>query len=166
MIFVDFKEEQSKQIPFPLGMTSPEKIINPERFKSYGLKKSKSEKEDLVLKKATQLAYGTAKSILPSILMLFFSARSLNIFAIMVVSMNISNAIQGIFSVGAFFQEFKKSKKSLWYPKLVYIAVKLALLGFAIYRVYKLGLLPTFKDFESHQLPKYEGLFFGGGFSQ
>lgn len=89
----------------------------------------------------------TAKAPLQSLLMnafmLWMVGNSLQIFSIMMLGMTLLNPIKAMIGLSGTFSKYEHPKVNLALPKLIFIALNLALFGMALWKCEKLGLLPS-----------------------
>ncbi|KHN98090.1 uncharacterized protein MAM_03851 [Metarhizium album ARSEF 1941] len=102
------------------------------------------EMETLKLKKAWELALGPVKALPMTVIMMYMSGNSLQIFSIMMVFMAFKNPIAGLMATNQTFERFNTDKNAaqILQTKLVYVAMQLVALGVGIWKVNSMGLLP------------------------
>merc|ERR1712232_1336371 len=78
--------------------------------------------------------------IMMSGLMMWMSGSTMSIFTLMMI-----NPTTALFSVQSAFRayETKENWKALWMPKLAFIGLNLICVGIGVWKLNKLGLLPT-----------------------
>ncbi|OAA47668.1 hypothetical protein NOR_02158 [Metarhizium rileyi] len=135
-------------IPDPIGFSSgPSGSKKPSKDgKSQPRKAPTSEEmETLKLKKAWEVALGPVKALPMTVIMMYMSGNSLQIFSIMMVFMAFKNPIAGLMATNQAFERFNTEKNAtqILQTKLVYVAMQLVALGVGIWKVNSMGLLPT-----------------------
>jgi len=124
---------------------------------------SKSDNTDLKLKKAWEVAKGPGKSIFMTAFMLWMAGSGVNIFSIMITLYAIMNPVKAILGTNSMFTKFEDSKHSLILTKLVYIALNLLSVSFAVYKCSSMGLLPTTPSDWVSVLPVKQTVEISGG---
>jgi hypothetical protein len=102
------------------------------------------ETDTLKLKKAWEVAIAPAKQLPVNAIMMYMSGNSLQIFSVMMVFMLFKAPIQALISLPSTFTRFETdgTRGRLWVVKLVYVLIQLVALGFGIWKVNGMGLLP------------------------
>ncbi|KID92217.1 hypothetical protein MGU_01128 [Metarhizium guizhouense ARSEF 977] len=135
-------------IPDPIGFSSgPSGSKKPNKDgKSQPPRKAPTgeEMETLKLKKAWEVALGPVKALPMTVIMMYMSGNSLQIFSIMMVFMAFKNPIAGLMATNQAFERFNTEKNAaqILQTKLVYVAMQLVALGVGIWKVNSMGLLP------------------------
>ncbi|KAI9799351.1 MAG: hypothetical protein M1833_004050 [Piccolia ochrophora] len=103
------------------------------------------ETDTLKLKKCWELALAPAKQLPMNAIMMYMSGNSLQIFSIMMVFMLFTNPMKGLLGTQQTFARFETegTRGKLWQVKLVYVLMQLLALALGIWKVNKMGLLPT-----------------------
>ncbi|PNY26625.1 ER membrane protein complex subunit 4 [Tolypocladium capitatum] len=103
------------------------------------------EMETLKLKKAWEVALAPVKSLPMTVIMMYMSGNSLQIFSIMMVFMAFKNPLVGLMNTNLAFERFQTEGNSSKFlqTKLVYVAMQLVALAVGIWKVNAMGLLPT-----------------------
>jgi ER membrane protein complex subunit 4 len=86
------------------------------------------------------------KSLPMNLLMMWMSGNSIQIFSILIVCMLLFNGIKGILGVQKVFAKLgdpNRRRSSLFLPKCWYLFLNVVLIGLAMYKCRKLGLLPN-----------------------
>ncbi|KAF2454988.1 hypothetical protein BDY21DRAFT_273520, partial [Lineolata rhizophorae] len=136
-------------IPDPPGYSSPSvKMPSSQKSKSHQAAKpppTEADTSHLKLKKAWELALGPAKQIPMNAIGMYMTGNSLQIFSIMMVLMLFKNPLTAILSVQSHFARFEtdSNRSQMLGVKAVYVLMNLGLLGLGLYKVNKMGLLPT-----------------------
>ncbi|KAK9435225.1 ER membrane protein complex subunit 4 [Metarhizium brunneum] len=136
-------------VPDPIGFSSgPSGSKKPNKDgKSQPPRKAPTgeEMETLKLKKAWEVALGPVKALPMTVIMMYMSGNSLQIFSIMMVFMAFKNPIAGLMATNQAFERFNTEKNAaqMLQTKLVYVAMQLVALGVGIWKVNSMGLLPT-----------------------
>lgn len=100
--------------------------------------------ETLKLKKAWEIALAPVKSLPMTVIMMYMSGNSLQIFSIMMVFMAFKNPIAGLLATNQAFERFQSESNAaqILQTKLVYVAMQLVALGVGIWKINSMGLLP------------------------
>ncbi|KAL1842124.1 hypothetical protein VTJ49DRAFT_6003 [Mycothermus thermophilus] len=103
------------------------------------------EMDTLKLKKAWEVALGPIKNLPMTAIMMYMSGNSLQIFSIMMVFMAFKNPIMGILATNQAFERFETetNRARMLQVKVAYVIMQLVALGLGIWKVNKMGLLPT-----------------------
>lgn len=96
------------------------------------------------LKKAWEIALAPVKSLPMTVIMMYMSGNSLQIFSIMMVFMAFKNPIAGLLATNQAFERFQSESNAaqILQTKLVYVAMQLVALGVGIWKINSMGLLP------------------------
>ncbi|KAI9774642.1 MAG: hypothetical protein M1840_002891 [Geoglossum simile] len=102
------------------------------------------ETDTLKLKKAWEVAIAPAKQLPVNAIMMYMSGNSLQVFSVMMVFMLFKTPIQALIGLPDAFSRFETdgTRGRLWVVKLVYVLIQLVALGFGIWKVNGMGLLP------------------------
>ena len=95
------------------------------------------------VKKAWDTAKSPARSIFFTLLMLWMSGSSINIFSIMMVGMALWTPLKSILTFNSAFAPFETDKESLLLPKLVFLSLNSVIMLFGLYKFSNMGLIPT-----------------------
>ncbi|CAA22824.1 hypothetical protein POMI540_3396 [Schizosaccharomyces pombe] len=107
-------------------------------------KREEELQKDLLLKKAWELAYSPLKQIPMNAILAYMSGNSLQIFSIMTTLMLLVNPLKAITSTGSAFTPFKGTHPGTLWPAMgAYILFQLLLMGIGVYKLQRMGLLPT-----------------------
>ncbi|KAL2217989.1 putative ER membrane DUF1077 domain protein [Thermoascus aurantiacus ATCC 26904] len=123
------------------------------------------ETDTLKLKKAWEIALAPSKQIPMNAIMMYMSGNSLQIFSIMMVFMLFKGPIQGLLATNTAFAKFETdaTRARLVGPKAVYVLMQLVLLALGVWKVNKMGLLPTTRSdwlaWESERVPLERAYF-------
>ncbi|ORY06096.1 DUF1077-domain-containing protein [Basidiobolus meristosporus CBS 931.73] len=109
---------------------------------------------NLKLKKAWEASLAPAKNIPMNAFMLYMSGSGVQIFSIIITGMLFFQPFQALMNLNSVFDRFagKTSKGKnhsadenvdLTLPKLVYVAVQVAIMCMGVYKLSSMGLLPT-----------------------
>ncbi|ATY64552.1 ER membrane DUF1077 domain protein, putative [Cordyceps militaris CM01] len=103
------------------------------------------EMDTLKLKKAWEVALAPAKALPMTLIMMYMSGNSLQIFSIMMVFMAFKNPVMGLVNTNQAFERFQTETNSgkILQTKLVYVAMQLGALALGIWKINGMGLLPT-----------------------
>ncbi|WFD30411.1 hypothetical protein MSPP1_001430 [Malassezia sp. CBS 17886] len=93
--------------------------------------------------KAWESATAPAKSLPMSLMMLWMSGNSVQIFSMMVVFMTVVNPLKSLATVHTVFAPYRSSKHSLAPQVAVFIACQLLCIALGLYKCWSMGLLPT-----------------------
>mmetsp|Transcript_19822 Transcript_19822/g.62946 ORF Transcript_19822/g.62946 Transcript_19822/m.62946 type:complete len:167 (-) Transcript_19822:62-562(-) len=97
-----------------------------------------------IARRARDIAHGPAKNVLTTMLMMWLSGSSLNIFTIMIVlGMGVWTPLRSLLSVGAAFSALDGKGISLAQFKARYLLLNLAVLGIGLWKCNSIGLLPV-----------------------
>lgn len=135
------RSKASSNIPDPPGFSSKK-----QKQVSTHKPPTQTEHDTLLLKKAWELSFQPAKSIPMNAIMMYMSGNSLQIFSIMMVFMLFKTPIQGLMNTNQAFSRFERSDRihgKLLGVKIVYCVMQLALLAMGVWKVDRMGLLPT-----------------------
>ena len=102
--------------------------------------------DTLKMKKAWEIAIAPAKSLPMQAIGQYMAGNSLQIFSIFMVYTLFKTPIQAIFSLPATFARFESpgtKQRGLFFVKIVYVLTNLLVLGLGVWKVGKMGLLPT-----------------------
>ncbi|KAF4307963.1 hypothetical protein GTA08_BOTSDO03932 [Botryosphaeria dothidea] len=157
-------------IPDPPGYTAPQrqqskntKTAQPAPRKA----PSTEEMDTLKLKKAWELAIAPAKQLPMNAVGMYMTGNSLQIFSIFMVFTLFKNPITAILNINRTFANFETPGTSsrLLGVKLVFVATNCLALALGIWKVNKMGLLPTTKSdwlaWESERIPLERAQFLG-----
>jgi len=103
------------------------------------------DKDALMEQKAWEFAQSTVKQVGMYAFMMYMSGGSVHIFSIMMTFTGLYQPLMAIFNSGKAFERFKGAEgrvKTLG-PRLLYCLIQLSGLGFALYKLANIGLLPT-----------------------
>ena len=105
----------------------------------------KDDRASILMRQAWAKAKSPGKQIMMSGLMMWMSGSTMSIFTLMMMTMVMINPTTALFSVQSAFRpyETKENWKALWMPKLAFIALNLICVGIGVWKLNKLGLLPT-----------------------
>ncbi|KGQ08304.1 putative membrane protein [Beauveria bassiana D1-5] len=137
---------QQLQSP-PAAKSKAPGIVDPPGFAGSGGNKppTHDEMDTLKLKKAWEVALAPVKSLPMTLIMMYMSGNSLQIFSIMMVFMAFKNPIMGLANTNQAFERFQTETNSskILQTKFVYVVMQLAALGVGIWKINGMGLLPT-----------------------
>jgi len=102
------------------------------------------EMDTLKVKKAWEVALGPIKGLPMTLLMIYMTPNSLQIFSIMMVFMTFKNPIMGILGTNQAFHRFETdtNRSRILQVKVAYVAFQLVALALGIWKVNAMGLLP------------------------
>merc|ERR1719203_1683718 len=103
--------------------------------------KGKSSNQELLEKKAWEIAISPIQSVGMNLFMLWMSGSSPGIFSVMILGYCLSSIIGQFSKVGAAFATFKTIDTTL--QKLAYLALCSVSLAYLLYHASGMGLLPT-----------------------
>merc|ERR1712003_317692 len=105
----------------------------------------KDDRKAILMRQAWNKAKSPGKQIMMSGLMMWLSGSTMSIFTLMMMAMVMINPTTALFSVQSAFRPFetKDNWKALWMPKLAFIGLNLICVGIGVWKLNKLGLLPT-----------------------
>ncbi|EPY52101.1 ER membrane protein complex subunit 4 [Schizosaccharomyces cryophilus OY26] len=107
------------------------------------VRKQNAEKA-LIMKKAWELAYSPLKQIPMNLVFAYMSGNSLQIFSIITTFMLFLNPLKAISAAGDAFSSFRTiHPNAMWPPMIAYILAQCLLMAIGIYKLQKMGLLPT-----------------------
>ena len=100
--------------------------------------------DTLKVKKAWEVALAPIKSLPMTAIMMYMSGNSLQIFSIMMVFMAFKNPLTGLLTTSQAFERFETdtNKAQMITVKLAYVVMQFLSLGFAVWKVNGMGLLP------------------------
>ncbi|KAI5291321.1 hypothetical protein KEM54_005407 [Ascosphaera aggregata] len=139
------KSLKNSSIPDPPGFTACSGKKRSQQSASSPLAAVSEPSDTLKLKKAWEIALAPTKQIPMNAIMMYMSGNSLQIFSIMMVWMLFKGPITGIWSTNTAFAKFESKglKGRLLGVKAVYVLMQLVLLAMGVWKVNKMGLLPT-----------------------
>ncbi|KAF2091517.1 ER membrane DUF1077 domain-containing protein [Saccharata proteae CBS 121410] len=170
-------QPKNTSIPDPPGYTAPtnsgtsnKASRNPKTPAPPAARKppSTEETDTLKLKKAWELAIAPAKSLPMNAVGMYMTGNSLQIFSIMMVFMLFKNPITAIININRTFANFDTPGTSsrLLGVKLVFVATNFLALALGIWKVNKMGLLPTTRSdwlaWEAERVPLERAYYAGG----
>ncbi|CAG8812953.1 24883_t:CDS:2, partial [Racocetra persica] len=101
------------------------------------------DQEQLKRKLGNQLSH-LEKNIPMSVIMLWLSGNSVQIFSVMITGMLFFQPIKAMMSIESVFERYESIKSgSLIWQKLVYVLLQLFTMGLGLYKCFSMGLLPT-----------------------
>lgn len=106
-------------------------------------KQRRSVDASLKQKKAWEIATGQSKNIGMMCFMMYMSGSGIQIFSILVTFNGIITPVRSIMSSAKPFEGLIDDKVDTTGPRLLFVAINLAGLAFAVYRLNIMGLLPT-----------------------
>ncbi|EKG15726.1 hypothetical protein MPH_07161 [Macrophomina phaseolina MS6] len=158
-------------IPDPPGYTTPQRQQQSKNTKaaqpSARKAPSTEEMDTLKLKKAWELAIAPAKQLPMNAFGMYMTGNSLQIFSIFMVFTLFKNPINAVLNINRTFANFETPGTSsrLLGVKLVFIATNCLALALGIWKVNKMGLLPTTRSdwlaWESERIPLERAQFLG-----
>merc|ERR1719221_1774579 len=104
-------------------------------------RRSKSSHEELLEKKAWEVAIAPIQSVGMNLFMLWMSGSSPGIFNVMILGYCLTNIVGQFSRVSTVFQSFKTIDTTL--QKLAYLALCSVSLAYLLYHASGMGLLPT-----------------------
>lgn len=105
----------------------------------------KDNRQTILMRQAWAKAKSPGKQILMSGLMMWMSGSTMSIFTLMMMTMVMLNPLTALVGVQSAFKpyESEENRTALWMPKLAFIGLNLICVGIGIWKLDKLGLLPT-----------------------
>ncbi|UPQ99771.1 DUF1077 domain-containing protein [Chloropicon primus] len=104
------------------------------------------DKDALMEQKAWEFAQSTVKQVGMYAFMMYMSGGSVHIFSIMMTFTGLYQPLMAIFNSGKAFEKFSKGTEgrvSTLGPRALYCLIQMGGLGFALYKLANIGLLPT-----------------------
>lgn len=100
--------------------------------------------DQLKLKKAWEVALAPAKNLPMTLIMMYMSGNSLQIFSIMMVFMAFKNPIMGLLSTNQAFERFEtdSNRGSILQVKAAYVLMQVLALAVGVWKINSMGLLP------------------------
>lgn len=100
--------------------------------------------DTLKVKKAWEVALAPVKGLPMTAIMMYMSGNSLQIFSIMMVLMAFKTPITSLMNTNLAFERFQSDSNAgkILQTKLVYVGMNLLALGFGVWKVNGMGLLP------------------------
>jgi len=92
---------------------------------------------------AWQLAKSPVGAVPMMLFMMWMSGSGVQIFSIMITLTNVANPLRAILSSGETFSRFAEPGVDVTLPRLLFCAVHFGTVLFALYKLDKMGLLPT-----------------------
>ncbi|KAK3949988.1 hypothetical protein QBC32DRAFT_25629 [Pseudoneurospora amorphoporcata] len=142
----------------PPHKSKPASIPDPPGYSSQAVSKKKDvsrpagrqqpspeEMDHLKLKKAWEVALAPAKNLPMTLIMMYMSGNSLQIFSIMMVFMAFKNPIIGLLSTNQAFERFEtdSNRASILQVKAAYVLMQVLALAVGVWKINSMGLLPT-----------------------
>ncbi|EGS22063.1 uncharacterized protein CTHT_0039480 [Thermochaetoides thermophila DSM 1495] len=140
-----YKQKQPG-IPDPPGYGQPSSGSSKKKDKDAKRQQPTADEMDtLKVKKAWEVALGPIKGLPMTLLMIYMTPNSLQIFSIMMVFMTFKNPIMGILGTNQAFHRFETdtNRSRILQVKVAYVAFQLVALALGIWKVNAMGLLPT-----------------------
>ncbi|EGO59958.1 hypothetical protein NEUTE1DRAFT_61834 [Neurospora tetrasperma FGSC 2508] len=136
-------------IPDPPGYSS-QAVSGPSKKKDVSRaapreQPSPEKMDQLKLKKAWEVALAPAKNLPMTLIMMYMSGNSLQIFSIMMVFMAFKNPIMGLLSTNQAFERFEtdSNRGSILQVKAAYVLMQVLALAVGVWKINSMGLLPT-----------------------
>lgn len=129
-----------EQAPDPPGFSKPGRDQSIASTTSGS--KEATQKDDLMQKRAMEIAYAPGKNLFMTGLMLWMSGSEVNIFSMMMTGMALMNPVKGLFGISAAFAQVQSEKVDLMMPKLVFLAMNILGFSMGVYKCGTMGLLP------------------------
>ena len=103
------------------------------------------ETDTLKLKKSWEIALAPGKQVPMQFIMSYMTGNSLQIFTLMTVFMLFKGPLQAIAGTNTTFNKFEteSNRAQMTIVKIVYILMQSMLLGLGVWKIGKMGLLPT-----------------------
>ncbi|EYU29198.1 hypothetical protein ABFS82_05G124700 [Erythranthe guttata] len=161
---VDFADNStshsSRDIPDPPGFTR----ASQEQDDSAVSKQKKDAEANWKSQKAWEVAQAPFKNLFMMAFMMWMAGSTVHLFSIGITFSALLQPVNALRTVGKVFEPYKDNKVDLLGPKLVFIALNLVGLGFGVWKLNTLGLLPTHvSDWVSSLPPPQEVEYSGGG---
>ncbi|KAL7112035.1 hypothetical protein ACP275_05G127800 [Erythranthe tilingii] len=161
---VDFTDNStshsSRDIPDPPGFTR----ASQEQDDSAVSKQKKDAEANWKSQKAWEVAQAPFKNLFMMAFMMWMAGSTVHLFSIGITFSALLQPVNALRTVGKVFEPYKDNKVDLLGPKLVFIALNLVGLGFGVWKLNTLGLLPTHvSDWVSSLPPPQEVEYCGGG---
>ncbi|WBW75382.1 ER membrane protein complex subunit Emc4 [Schizosaccharomyces osmophilus] len=153
--------DTSEKYPSPRGFqgkSTPFRKANKDQSSDLSINTEKQNAEKaLVLKKAWELAYSPLKQIPMNLVFAYMSGNSLQVFSIVTTFMLFLNPLKAISASGDAFASFRSvHPNAMWLPMIVYVLSQCLLMAVGIYKLQKMGLLPTTtSDWLAWEVPKH-----------
>jgi hypothetical protein len=109
---------------------------------SHNSLKEQAEKDEKIYKSAMAAAMAPGSQLMMTAFMLWMSGSTLQVFSFFILGMAVMNPLRALADANNQFAKFADSKVNITLPFLIFIAINLAALGVAIYKLQTLGLLP------------------------
>eukprot|EP00485_Elphidium_margaritaceum_P022533 CAMPEP_0202711184 /NCGR_PEP_ID=MMETSP1385-20130828/23039_1 /ASSEMBLY_ACC=CAM_ASM_000861 /TAXON_ID=933848 /ORGANISM="Elphidium margaritaceum" /LENGTH=186 /DNA_ID=CAMNT_0049370867 /DNA_START=36 /DNA_END=596 /DNA_ORIENTATION=+ len=106
----------------------------------------KDDRQSILMRQAWAQAKSPGKQIMMTGLMMWMSGSTMSIFTLMMMTMAMVQPITALFGTQKAFERFESpdtTSRSLWLPKLAFIAMNLICIGIGVWKLNALGLLPT-----------------------
>lgn len=129
-------DRSRENCPEPLGF----RITGSENEET---KKREKTMKEMKLAKAWEVSNRPFQSLISTVLMLYMSGSTLNIFSIIFVGMAMWSPIKATLTVNSAFAPYEGEGISLFLPKLKYLAIYFLALFAGLYKFSDMGLIPT-----------------------
>ncbi|KAG8531565.1 uncharacterized protein KY384_003195 [Bacidia gigantensis] len=126
---------------------------------------STEETDALKVKKSWEVALAPAKQLPMNAIMMYMSGNSLQIFSIMMVFMLFKTPLTGIVQTNEAFRRYETdgNRDTILAAKGCYVLMQLLALALGVWKVHKMGLLPTTRSdwlaWESERTPLERAFF-------
>ncbi|KAF2836039.1 DUF1077-domain-containing protein [Patellaria atrata CBS 101060] len=138
---------KNTSIPDPPGYTAPSNTKKGSGAKDKNARKppSQEDTDQLKIKKAWEVAFAPMKQLPMNAIGIYMTPNTLQIFSITLLYMLFKTPLVSIFSLNSTFARFVTPRTSSQFLliKAAYVATNLLALALGIYKVNKMGLLPT-----------------------
>ena len=101
-----------------------------------------SERKKIMAARAWSLAISPAQNAFMLFIMFFFIGGGANIYTFIMIYQVIKGPLGNLAALGERFREFEKDVAELGFYKVVFALINLAVLGFILYKINGMGLLP------------------------
>ncbi|KAF2275715.1 uncharacterized protein EI97DRAFT_494614 [Westerdykella ornata] len=134
-------------LPDPPGFTAPLSAKQCAQSSKTTVRQAPTteEMDTLKMKKAWELALAPAKQLPMNAIGMYMTGNSLQIFSIFMVFTLFKTPVMAVLALQRTFAPYETpgtSHRLLW-PKLVYVLMNILMLGLGVWKVNKMGLLPT-----------------------
>ncbi|CAM9661383.1 unnamed protein product [Discosporangium mesarthrocarpum] len=109
-----------------------------------------------------EIAMSPGRTVLMNGFMMYMSGGSIHIFSIMITGMAIMNPVKSLLNINGAFRALDDGKTELALPKLLYVALNVVGVCFALYKMAKMGLLPATAADWTHYLVTKEPVEYSG----
>lgn len=148
------RERGGDNLPAPPGFSTSQSQFHAEA--------SRSADQNLVTKKAWDIALSPLKSVPMNLFLMYMAGSSISIFPIMMVGMSMLRPIKALWATNQTFKAIEGTNATL--QKFIYLLGNIVNVGLALYKCHSMGILPTHtSDWLAFQEPQVQMEYSVGG---